>query len=122
MKKCKYIKTNKEQCKANAIENDDYCFWHSEKAKDVRKVALQKGGESPKRNYENSPVTLKTTNDVLELLEKTVNELRQNKSSTRIANAIGYLSGIMLKAIEQNSFEKRLEVIEYALKIRKENN
>lgn len=121
MKKCKYIKPNKEQCNANAIADDDYCFWHSDKAKEKRLLAIQKGGMCPKRNYENEPVSLKDVNDVLKIIEKTINELRQNKTNAKIANAVGYLSGIALRALEQSALEKRLEVIEYALKIKKQS-
>lgn len=119
MKRCKHIKNNKEQCRANALATDELCFWHSAKSKEEMLNAVQKGGSSPKRSYENEPISLKNTVDVVALIEKTVNELRQNKTSTRLANAIGYLSGIALRAIEQSDLEKRMEVLEYALKIKK---
>ena len=122
MRKCQFIKTNNKRCNANAIKEDGYCFWHSEKTREQRGVAVMTGGKSPKRNYENEEVSLRSTNDVIELIEKTVNELRRNKTSTRIANAIGYLAGISLKAIEQSDLEKRLEVVEYALKIKRQDN
>lgn len=119
MNNCKFIKENKEQCRANAIQEDEYCFWHSKKMAEQRNEAVMKGGNSPKRNYDNEEITLRTTADIVELIERTVNELRRNRTSTRIANAVGYLAGISLKAIEQSDLEKRLEVIEYALKVRK---
>jgi hypothetical protein len=78
------------------------------------------GGLSPKRNYgREDEIKITNTKDVLLLIEQTVNDIRKNKISTRSANAVGYLAGIALKAIQQDDFEKRLEVIEYALNIRR---
>ena len=119
MKKCNYIKTNNEKCNSYPIAGDEHCFFHSEKTVEQRKQAVLAGGQSLKRNYENDEVTLRSTIDIVELIEKTINELRKNKTSTRIANTVGYLAGISLKAIEQSDIEKRMEVIEYALKVKK---
>lgn len=121
MKNCIYKKEDDSVCQAKALHDDEFCFWHSEKSKEQREKAIHDGGNSLKRNYTNDEMDISTTNDVIELLVKTINELRQNKTSTKIASTVGYLSGILLKAIEQTSLEKRLEVIEYVLKIRKQN-
>jgi len=123
MSKCKFIKTDKTRCNAEAIKGDDYCFWHSKKTEEKRERAISEGGLSPKRNYgREDEIQIKNTDDVLTLLEQTINDLRGNKTSTRIANAIGYLAGIALKVIEKGDLEKRLEVIEYALEIKKQNS
>ena len=123
MSKCKFIKSDKSVCKAEAIQNDEFCFWHSEKMREKRQVATSEGGRNPKNNNGNQEeISIKSTNDILMLLEQTMNDLRRNKTSTRIANALGYLSGICLKAIEQGDLAKRLEVVEYALKVRKQDS
>lgn len=97
---CKFIKSDNSRCKASAVKTDEYCFWHSEKMKGKREKALKEGGLSPKRNYGRGEVVkLGTTEDVLKLMEQTINDLRTNRTSTRIANSIGYLSGIALKVI-----------------------
>lgn len=75
-----------------------------------------------KRNYGRiDNIIIACSSDILRLLEQTINDLRQGKTSVRIANAIGYLSGIAFRAIEQYDLSKRLEIIEYALKIRKKD-
>lgn len=120
MNKCKYIRPDKTRCKGYAVRGDDYCFFHSEKYRKLRKEAVLKGGNSLKRNYGKSDeIIISCSTDVLKLLEQTINDLRQVKTSVKIANTIGYLSGIALKAIEQSDLEKRMEILEYALKIRK---
>lgn len=123
MSKCIFEKSDKTRCKAEAIIGDVFCFWHSKNTKSKREIALSEGGQSPKRNYgRDDEISISDTKDVLKLIEQTINDLRGNKTSTRIANAIGYLAGIALKTIEQGEIQKRLEVLEYALKIRKQNN
>ena len=123
MNKCKFIKSDKIQCKANAIQGDSFCFWHSEKVKEQRQEAVTTGGNSPKRSYGNDEeIKINNTKDVLTLIEQTINDLRKNRTSTRVANAIGYLSGIALKTIEQGDIEKRLEEVEYALKIKNKHS
>jgi len=120
MSECRFIKSDETICKANAIQGDSYCFWHSERMKKKREQAVVDGGNSPKRSYgRDDEIQIADTKDVLLLIEQTVNDIRQNKISTRTANAVGYLAGIALKAIQQNEFDKRLEVIEYALNIKK---
>lgn len=123
MKKCKFIKSNNKKCNGFAVKGDDYCFFHSAKHQEARKEAVLKGGNSLKRNYgKDGEIKISCSSEVLNLLEQTINDLRQGKTSVKIANALGYLSGIALRAIEQTDLEKRLEVLEYALKIRKQNN
>ena len=123
MSNCNFIRPNKTQCKAKAVQGDAYCFWHSAKMKEKRDQAVLDGGNSPKRSYgRDDDVTITNTQDVLKLIEQTINDLRRNKTSTKLATAIGYLSGIALKTIEQGDLEKRLEEVEYALKIKSKHN
>lgn len=122
MNNCKFVRPDKTKCKGYAVQGDDYCFFHSAKYQESRKEAILKGGNSLKRNYgKDDEIVVSCSADVLRLLEQTINDLRQSKTSVKIANAIGYLSGIALRAIEQSDLEKRLEVVEYALKINKKD-
>ena len=50
--------------------------------------------------------------EVVELLGETINQVRRGELDLRISNAIGYLSGILLNAIEKRSFEERLAALE----------
>lgn len=110
MSKCKFIKSDKTRCNAEAIKQDDYCFWHSEKTREKRGKAVIEGGLSPKRNYgREDEIKIAKASDVLQLIEQTINDLRRNKTSTRIANATGYLAGIALKVIELNPNENVTE-------------
>lgn len=123
MSKCQYVKPDDSQCKANSVRGDEFCFWHSEQMKNQRNQAVMDGGLSPKRNYgRDDEISISNTQDVMKLIVETINDLRGNKVSTRNANAIGYLASVALKTIEQGVLEKRLEEVEYALKIKSRHN
>jgi hypothetical protein len=49
--------------------------------------------------------------DVGELLEETINRVRQSPFDLRAANSIGFLAGILLKALDQR-IEERLAHLE----------
>jgi len=58
---------------------------------------------------------LRTVTDVAELLGETINQVRRGELDLRVSNAIGYLSGILLSAIEKGSLEERLAALEAVL-------
>ena len=58
---------------------------------------------------------LQTVADVAELLGETINQVRRGELDLRVSNAVGYLSGILLSAIEKSSFEERLVALETAV-------
>jgi hypothetical protein len=59
--------------------------------------------------------SLKSIREVAEMLEETINRVRQGKIDLRASNAIGFLSGILLKALEKGPIEERLKHIEAIL-------
>jgi hypothetical protein len=107
-KKCKY-KKNGKRCKAYALTDDDYCFSHSPKKARERAAARRKGGKKAladkKRVLQRSDVKIETTSDIVKLLNETINQVRTGRIEVKIANSVGYLSGICLKALEQRVSE-----------------
>ena len=58
--------------------------------------------------------------DVTALLGTTINEVRQGKLDPKVANAIGFLAGVLLRALETSdiaeqfaSFRKQIEGVHY---------
>ncbi len=95
-------------CQAPAIEGG-LCFCHAypEKMAELGKQGGQKNrrwrlheGDLPYRS-------LKSISQVSELSEETINRLRQGPFDLRAANAIGFLAGILLKAIDCGRIEDR---------------
>jgi hypothetical protein len=58
---------------------------------------------------------LGTTNDVSTLLADSINQLRRGQLDPRVANAMGYLATVLLRALEQGPLEERLTKIEELL-------
>lgn len=107
MKQCQYIKPNGEKCSAYAVKGDDYCFAHSEKHKEEYNEAIHKGGKSLKRSYiEQPPILLRNQEDIVYLIEQTVNDMRANKISTKMASITAIYVNLALKAIPLALTEK----------------
>lgn len=51
-------------------------------------------------------------NDVTGLLAQTINQVRSGGLVPRTGNAMGYLAGVLLKALQQGDIEARLQALE----------
>lgn len=113
--KCQHIKDDGTRCQANAVTGSKFCFFHDpNKAKD-RADARKRGGQCGKAAI--LPITtpdhrIKTANDIADLLAETINQVRKGEVDPKVANAVGYLSGVFLKAIDQGKIEDRLASLE----------
>jgi len=115
MAKCQFIKSNKKQCQAMALAGQKYCFFHSVDNKVKKKSRGGLNNNNGTGSLINRDFSLKTTDEVMKLLEFTANGLLKGKISREKASCIGYLSNILLGAVKNNKFEERLEVIENVL-------
>jgi hypothetical protein len=93
------------------------CFFHAHPEK-LATLGRQ-GGQKNRRwradkcDFPERP--LKSIGEVSELLEETINRVRQGPFDLRAANSIGFLSGILLKALESGRIEDRLAHLEAAM-------
>lgn len=116
--KCKHIKGNGDKCKANAMDNG-YCYLHNpdipEEEKQLNRV---KGGEN-NLVLVGEPIKesrVRTSEDVICLMEDVINRVKQGSLDVRVANTIGYLAGVSQKSIREKEVEERLKRIEESLK------
>jgi hypothetical protein len=58
---------------------------------------------------------LGNTIDVSALLSDSINRLRRGQLDPRVANAMGYLTSVLLRSLEQGPIEERLAKIEATL-------
>lgn len=117
--KCTKKKENGERCNANAMKSGKYCFLHNPEISKETKTALAKqGGENRAVTVISpaEPIRLDTIKDAKYLIADTINNVRGGNLDIRIANCLGVLAGHLIKAIETESIETRLEQIELALK------
>ncbi len=113
------MKEDGEACQAIAITNSPYCFFHDPQKKVEREQASALGGSKNRAAVLPSHSEyLPTANaeDILKLIGTAIHHVRTGQLDPRIANCIGYLSGIALKAIEQGKTEERIEALEAAIK------
>lgn len=113
---CSYIKTDGSQCKAFAISNSNYCFFHVANGAAAR-FAGSRGGRKAvalarKKRLPPGPVNLRCIEDILSLLEGSINEVRKGQVESRVANSVGYLANILIKAIEQGELQRRVQALE----------
>lgn len=61
-------------------------------------------------------VRLRDARDLVELLAQTINHVLRGEIDPKVANAVGYLGGLLMKALHEAEIENRLAVIEAAVK------
>lgn len=117
---CEFIKSDKKRCNANAVNDHNFCYFHSGKTKFNLKNSAAKGGKTPKKVFKPlSPVNINKPTDILNLLGTVICEVRSGDIDVRVANCLGFLSSHMLKAFEVCELEDRLKKVEEAISNKK---
>jgi hypothetical protein len=116
MRKCKFIKSDGQECRANPMKDSEFCFTHNPDTEEERMYAVSKGGSSPRKAREPLPeLKIEDAKDVVRLLSTTITEVRAGSVELRVANCIGYLSGHLIKAFEVSTLEERIIRLEKLL-------
>jgi hypothetical protein len=122
---CIHIKQDGEQCNAHAIAESKFCFSHDPDTKEEKELAVLKGGLAPKGKTEPlEPLPINNPQEVLSLLQDTINRIRTAPMTHQKANSIGYLASIALKTMEVGELDEKIElinslIIERKIKIRR---
>jgi hypothetical protein len=115
-KQCQHIKTDGTRCQANAISRSQYCFFHDPRKAKQRAAARKAGGYKKHKMAALSSDTpdrqLESLAEVVSLLGETINEVRRGEIDPRVSNAVGYLTNVLIKALEQGNLEERLAALE----------
>ncbi len=104
-------------CGASVQTGSEYCFFHDPSRAHERDDARQRGGKQRARpaavlDVETPAKDIKSVADVKGLLSDTIHQVRTGVIDPKVANCVGYLSGILLKAIEVGDIEERLSAME----------
>jgi hypothetical protein len=121
LRKCRYRKKNGTPCEADAQSGKNLCVFHDPLQAEKVRRARQAGGR--KNRAATMPAktphsSLKNGADAVSLLGDTINRTRTGELDPRVANSIGYLCGILLRAFEVNHIENRLAILETAVRNR----
>ena len=101
----------KPNCKAKALKNDEYCYFHSETTKDQRAKSSKKGGSRKRTNI--ADIEIDSVADLKQILADAINDLRRSKVGVvGRTRAIGYLAGVMIEAIDKSDIEARIDALE----------
>ena len=104
MERCIAIRQNGEQCKCSPMQGEQYCFFHhpDPEIKKRKAEAISKGGRTKvSKHLPTIPkIKIKSPQDVCRILARTINGVKDGNVSPKDANAIGYLSGQLIKAFE----------------------
>lgn len=104
-----------------------FCFFHEPSMIEKRAAANLHGGKlraqererrAPKDRIDPHAADYPLANekDALRILEQTVNQLRRGEIGGSTAHAVGYLTGIALKAFSQGDTDHRLQDLEEQLR------
>ena len=117
---CKHTTKSGQDCKAATRSGSSYCFFHDPAVRTERTEARRAGGTERSRKVVLPPdgpdKPLRAICDVVELVSDTVNQVRRGEIDIRVSNAVGYLSGILISALEKGQMEERIAALEVAVK------
>lgn len=102
---------------ANAQSGNGLCIFHDPTRLADGQRARRAGGLTRTRVAKVLPADtpdyrLGNANDVSALLGDSINRLRRGELDPRVANAIGYVASVLLRALEQGPIEERLAKLE----------
>jgi len=123
-KSCTATKDDGTACGAAALPGSRFCFFHDPAKAAARRQAQSAGGQANKMATlpaDVPDVTVEDGADVVKLLGATINQVRRGEIDPRVANAVGYLSNIVLSATGQRELESRLAELETLVKNRRQS-
>jgi hypothetical protein len=109
------------ECKAAPLVDSDDCFTHDPATAPERRAARSKGGAARHGRAVGSVgtvelVNVKSTADIVQLLERAINDCFGMESSLNRARTIGYLASVACKALELDQLADRVAALESVLK------
>jgi hypothetical protein len=61
---------------------------------------------------------LEKAEDAVGLIAQTINQVRRGEIDPKIANSVGYLANLLLRALRETETERRVGAVEEALRLR----
>jgi hypothetical protein len=104
-RQCAHVKPGGARCQARPVAGSDLCFFHDPATAEKRAEARKKGGQTRNKPAatlppETADLELESVPDVVRLLGRTINDVRKGVVDAKVANAVGYLGSVLLRALE----------------------
>lgn len=108
-------------CRVPALAESRFCFFHDPGRAAERREAQAIGGRNHGRilttlTDDQPDVQIRDSQDVIVLVSDTINAVLKGRIDPRIANTVGYLANVLLKAVDQGVLEERLAELEAVVK------
>jgi hypothetical protein len=116
--RCKAKKPDGTRCNSSVLPGSNFCFFHDPAKAAERRGAQALGGRQNrlKTLYSRaSDMKIRDCGDVVTLMSEAINQVRKGAIDPRVANAVGYLVNVVIKALEQDELETRIERLEALL-------
>jgi hypothetical protein len=100
------------------------CFFHDPASAQKRAEAAKRGGEKNRATVLPSATpdfALNSAADASALVARTINQVLRGEIDPKIANAVGYLLTVHLKAYDADRLERRIAAIEAVVMPEKED-
>jgi hypothetical protein len=115
--RCAATRKDGSPCGGYAIAESVYCFSHDPKHAGAIAEARRRGGRARHGRRigatgDAEAVTLATLDDVLQFLERAVNDVLTLENSINRARALGYLAGAWGTLYESSELERRVAALE----------
>jgi hypothetical protein len=111
---CAHSMPDDRKCKAPIIGGSKFCFFHDPEKKPQRDAARSSGGRKnrPAALPPGSPsIQLRTSDEVMALIEASVNEVRRGEIDPKVANAIACLISLQIRLLDHR-LEERMAALE----------
>jgi hypothetical protein len=116
---CKATCKSGRACRAPALPGEELCFTHSPTVAEARTRARRENGRRAMRAAavlpDSADVQLRSTQDVLGLIEATATQIRRGQLDTKVGNCLCYLAATALRCISEGDLERRLAEVEAQL-------
>jgi hypothetical protein len=112
---CEQVKKDGQRCNATARPGSPFCTFHDPAMREACKEGRKAGGvarKAPTLPSDSPDLPLASSADVARLVAAAINQTRRGELDPKVANAVGYLSGVLLKALEESDLEARLAKLE----------
>jgi hypothetical protein len=119
-KTCCATKRDQSKCQASASPGSEFCFFHDPSKAEERREAQAQGGRQNRMKTLDATaadVNVEDCGDARALLVRTINQVLKGEIDPRIANSVGFLTNLLMKAVEQHELETRIEQLEELLKV-----
>ncbi len=116
---CMYASPDGKKCGARRTAGSRFCFFHDPAKAEERAAARRAGGLKNKPAVlpaKTPDLQLVSPQDVTRLIAETINQTRRGEIDPKVANAVGYLASILLKAVEKSVLEERIVAVEAAVR------